>query len=282
MCLKGQEIKEFFSFFKNLNREEAYRFLINSDRRISKSKDEYINAYKGFLGIFFDDFWGGKQIIDQDELTFTRVRINEGNVYNFLSEISYPPVKYAKLGRANLVGDQVFYCSDGPGTALFESRPREGQFITTTNWIYTKVPFVSLSLGVDVQTYSNFEELLPYMQGMHDYLRDIFIENYDDNPIKYYRTALLCKGLISQEDGLRFPSVASNILGNNFVISKEKVDLYLKFESSRIQKVFDWKSPCDFKVKCMFKSTDLVDDRIIWERERECDGHLIDEGIFKH
>src|SRR6185437_7079959 len=65
-----------------------------------------------------------------NEREFYRVRMNiqENEDENLLRTYSYPPASACeKNGRANLSGRSVFYCSDHAGTALLESKPKEGQ-----------------------------------------------------------------------------------------------------------------------------------------------------------
>ncbi len=51
-----------------------------------------------------------------------------------INEVSYPPVAYSKIGRANEEGQPVFYASVGKNVPFFELNPSIGDTIAVSYW----------------------------------------------------------------------------------------------------------------------------------------------------
>ena len=70
--------------------------------------------------------------------TFYRVRLNidiNAEDIGMIRTYSYPPPSACKVnGRANLKGRSVFYCSDDALTAIFECKPKVGDFGFISIW----------------------------------------------------------------------------------------------------------------------------------------------------
>jgi len=64
-----------------------------------------------------------------------RSRTNPGRTpFNAVGELSHPNADCAKLGRANLSGKPVFYCSSTDNCAIFEQQSSIGDVITVSQW----------------------------------------------------------------------------------------------------------------------------------------------------
>ena len=53
---------------------------------------------------------------------------------NVVADLSYPPVRYAKLNRASRDGQPMFYASRGAPPVFFELRAKAGQRVALSQW----------------------------------------------------------------------------------------------------------------------------------------------------
>ena len=127
----------FVENISNQSRENTSSFLTefvnHLDFRNSKHRFLYEQIILRVLGKNTLCF---SQSLKDQNLEFTRVRkcCCKGSLFNNLSELIYPPAKHTKIGRANLEGEAVFYCSNDPGTSIFEVRPKLGDWIATSKF----------------------------------------------------------------------------------------------------------------------------------------------------
>ncbi len=68
-----------------------------------------------------------------------------------VSRISYPPPHIVKLGRANQVGQPMFYCAAGEPAILFEMRARPGDLVALSAWS-TTTPLWMHNLGFHTES----------------------------------------------------------------------------------------------------------------------------------
>ena len=278
-----EKIKKIKSFSKVKTKSTLLEFMSKMNFNLEEHKWLYEQTMLRVTGkysrAFFEKRYG-------PELEFTRVRINctPGTLFVNKCDIGCPPDNVVSLGRANLSGKSVFYCSDVPGTSIFEVRPKEGDWITTTTFKYSKEEVRSLALGVDATMLDDYEKLPPYLQGIHQYYQEIFEEAITDSTKhEYYKTAILCKSLFGNGDAITYPSVASQLLGRNYVFTREHAEKHMIFEESRTQQVIQYESDTDFKVRCLYTATELDEyDDLVWKKNEDCEGHKISKLIYEH
>lgn len=271
---------------RNQSRENTYSVLTEFVNLLNFRNRKHRFLYEQTMArVFGENMSGFSQPFDNHPLEFTRVRTCccKGSLFNNLCELVYPPANRVKIGRANLEGEAVFYRSDDPGTSIFEVRPKLGDWIATTTFRNNKNNMRSIVIGADVNSLKIFCELPPYIQGIHDFLREIFIEEIESgNEHNYYKTASICKILIGNTNSIKYPSVASNLKGWNFVFSISEFKSYFEFVESRIQEITEYRSPSEFKVKCIYKANSLDNFfDLKWKRNLpECEGHNINNMIY--
>jgi hypothetical protein len=279
--------KEFVANINLQSREDTRSFLTEFVKRLDFKNEKHRFLYDQIMiRIFGKNSLGFSHTLEDQVLDFTRVRkcCCKGTLFNNLCELIYPPAKITKIGRANLDSETVFYCSNDPGTSIFEVRPKLGDWIATTTFRNYNKTLKSVVLGTDTYKLKEFNNLPPYLQGLHDFLNDIFVEEIKEGQKhNYYKTASICKSIIGNTNSILYPSVASNLKGWNYVFSVNEFNESFKFVDSRIQEVTEYKSPYEFKVKCLYlaNSIDKFKD-LKWEKQTpECKGHNIDNMIYE-
>ena len=288
LCIRKINMtKEFVLNIIQQSREDTRIFLTEFVKRLDFSKEEHRFLYdQTMIRIFGKNSLGFAQTLEHQVLDFTRVRkcCCKGTLFNNISELIYPPARNTKIGRANLDNETVFYCSNDPGTSIFEVRPKLGDWIATTTFRNDKKSMKSIVLGADTYKLKEFNNLPPYLQGVHDFLNDIFVEEIKEGQeYNYYKTASICKSMIGNTNSILYPSFASKLKGWNYVFSVNEFNESFKFVESRIQEVTEFKSPFEFKVKCLYRaiSVDKFKD-LKWEKYTpECKGHNIDDMIYE-
>ncbi|MBK7871925.1 MAG: RES family NAD+ phosphorylase [Saprospiraceae bacterium] len=216
-------------------------------------------------------------------LTRSRRHQNSRTLYPNISDLWYPPEEYVDVSRGNIPNNPVFYCSNDPGTAIFEIRPELNDWITSIE-VRINLPVLEmLVMGLGFEDLDLETGNYSYIDiGLNRFLKKKFKEeiSYSQKHL-YYKTALFVEAFIKNIHGIIYPSMASNLKGWNFVLEKEFADNYLIFNKATVLKVIEKTSKFDFKIKCIYNSTEINQfGDFIWERVNDCDGHHITESIY--
>lgn len=192
--------------------------------------------------IHFDDF---------NKIQLFRARnINcEDEDISLVSTFSYPPQNCTLQNRANMAKKPVFYCTDHPGTAIYEIKPESQDSIYLSVW----KPKVDRILKISIL----ISDKIPLNNPWY-FLKDI-IEDYFVNPNTpenskvlirlmskifkeeiepYNLTSWISKFILynnDQIDGLLYESVAGNSKQCNLVFHPNIVDRY--FQIDRVYKM---------------------------------------------
>jgi hypothetical protein len=86
---------------------------------------------------------------------------------SFVSDLSYPPVKYAKLNRASRDGQPMFYGSRGAPPVFYELRANAGQRVALSQW--------TLNEPVWMHNLGYHQDALRRIGGPHAPLRPHFL-----------------------------------------------------------------------------------------------------------
>ncbi|WP_066757899.1 RES domain-containing protein [Crocinitomix algicola] len=222
--------------------------------------------------------------VDTENLVLTRCRKNKGRgiLYENTAELNYPKAEYVNLhGRANVWNQSRFYASDRPGTSLYEVRPNN-DWISSIDLRITKPSLKMLAVNPNskylLKTQTNFTDA---EKAFNKYLSERFMAQIPpEKHFLYLPSAILTNLLIQDVDGIVFPSVASNLKGENFVLKPELIDKYSQIIETRVQETYRHKSPFEFKTKCLYVSNEFSrSGEIIW-KPLNCNGHKIDESIY--
>jgi len=222
--------------------------------------------------------------INQADKILSRARINPGKetLYSNINQLTYPPSEYVSVGRANLPGKSVFYCSNAPGTSVLEVRPKLGEWVTSYEIEIQKENLNGLVVGIDATKNSNFESLNSHDKGINKFLNQIFTQEIKENEKeKYFKTALFVEAYKNFKDCIIYPSVASNAKGYNYLFQKEFIDKYASFKTARVHEIIDFKSKNDFRVECKFIAERInIEGDLEWIPVNGCPKHDINENIF--
>lgn len=122
-----EKIKEKLNYFKELS---AYGLDNFSKSKLEQIKTEFENFLNINLFLFADTY--------PDKLFRITVnkRIYKENPYKLqkISDLIGPPEECAKIGRVNLKGESIFYSALDFTTAVWETQPEVGDFITLSEW----------------------------------------------------------------------------------------------------------------------------------------------------
>jgi|GEM_PF-2741135 len=222
--------------------------------------------------------------VSESERTFTRARIHKSSrtLYPSISDLWYPPAIYTNIGRANLAGKPVFYCSDAPGTTIYEVRPNVGDWITTLEVTVEKDDLVLLPLGLINPEGKAFELMSDLDFAIHEFLELKFREAIPKGKeYLYFQTAYFVESFINNKDGVMYPSVGSHLKGWNIAFKPEFIDKYGVFRKATVHEVVEIKNQYEIFIKCHYAAEKLNQfGDFQWDRVDCKKGHLIDESIY--
>ncbi|MCG8902835.1 RES domain-containing protein [Tenacibaculum finnmarkense] len=246
-------LKESILAIENLNNHNWPEFNLEKFKTINEFKKEVfykiVNEFKFTPNIL--------QVVKCNEFNLKFFRVRElSTIKNIdvFSEHSYPPPYFTKMGRCNFPENPVFYCSNDPGTSLFEvirdgnykkkqfciSKweiiPSEEIFIFENylrNELPNKNPFKDLNDNLVERLDETFEGKLTKekREGVFKYLE--FIDNSFINDNNYSLSASIAHDSLFREhetraDVLMYPSRQSNLVGLNLAINPNFVNNNMK------------------------------------------------------
>jgi hypothetical protein len=228
------------------NIEEKIKILESSSLQELSVDDIRTNLYKS-TGLPYNIFpyIAGSRIF--------RGQVSEVNPFDQVSRLSYNPNPATKLGRANLVGESVFYAAGSIDNAAIEACQDDLRnsdesvfYITIGEWKLNRDIEINLichsdkaqSTGTDIPVaIESLESKMRENRTEEEYntllKKNIFfanqfakenIENHKD----YAYSAIYSSQLLHNGericDGICFPSVAYKLVGFNFVFQKDLFD----------------------------------------------------------
>lgn len=265
-----------------INKLHEYTNSVNFESNDLKEVIKYTDILRSVLGT--DTLKTYVMNIPTENLILTRARKNKikGELFNELGQINYPQPKYIRQhGRANVWQQSRFYCSDNPSTSLFEVHPKE-EWITTINIKITKPSLKLLAIDLNTkykvtgdQNFSNsdiaFNKFL-----VEKFVQEIPIEkNY-----LYLPTAILTHLLITDFDGIIYPSAATKFKGENFALKTEIIDKHSTVIEARVLESYNHLNNGHFNVKCLYRSNNFINQKVIDWQTVSCNGHNINETIY--
>lgn len=272
--------RDFSKFSKEQIRDFWIDFSNKTDFRNPILSYGYFKAIKDNLS----KMTAFNQVIEQKEKYFTRARIHSSKrtLLPNISDVWYPPDEYVGVGRANFPNNSVFYCSNDPGTTVFEIRPKKGDWLTSIEVEVKKDKLDMLLLGVNTETIDAFKELSELDKGINMFLEEKFREVIQKGKeYNYFKTAYFTEAFIKNKDGIMYPSVGSNCKGWNVIFSKEFVDKYVSFKKAVVHEVIEKNSDYDISIQCKHIAEDSNEyGDFIWETVTNCKGHKISEKIY--
>ena len=231
---------------------------------INEAQARYIKTYLDHSLPFFS----APVFEDQLGPNLIRVTVNKylpKNNNERIKEINflkYPPVQaVTKYGRANLVGQSVFYGAFDPVTPLSEMKPLKGDLITVSTWAQkdefglTLTPICSITSGDDGKThneisfrfqraYQNSLIRMPNNQSeqideLVSFMSKCFAKKVKyGNSFDYYLSAYFADRLLnefeeSKLEAIIYPSLAQKMAFSNIAVKPDSFDS--KFELIKVE-----------------------------------------------
>ncbi|MFT5580893.1 MAG: hypothetical protein ACI9G9_000132 [Psychromonas sp.] len=222
--------------------------------------------------------------VPTEDLILTRARKNIKNGVQFsnISQLIYPKNELVtNHGRANTWRQSRYYCSDVPGTALLEVRPHN-EWITSIDIRISKPELNLLAISMDSKYKISAQRILNDADiAFNEFMSEKFVEEVPKGKeYLYLPTAILTNLLITEVDGIVYPSFASNLKGENFVLKTEIIDNYAQATDFRVQESYNHKGKGKFDLKCLYRAKSISNNGEIDWKPIKCGGHFIDETIY--
>jgi hypothetical protein len=215
----------------------------------------YIN--NTFTNFTFDGFYRARKHTD------ITGDFKDGTFFEFVNEKEFwnPPIENAKISRCNEDGESMFYCASDFITAILETKPVVGVYITVTLFInintQTKPSFRISPIGVTYLTQIPKLDLLfknykinPNQNEIQEFLDKLFHQNIGDNEVYKYKLSIAIadifltnttneKKAIIETDGLIYSSIIRNKKSYCFVLKPYIAHRYFKIKIIQTIKVLE-------------------------------------------
>lgn len=237
----------FINEFSQIPEPKVYEKNLNELWELTK-KNKY--ETKELLDLYFDKaisdpvFRYPLNPIDINKLEFFRCRVideSKENI-NLITTFSYPPPAFCtKNGRANIIGNPVFYCTDHPGVAVYESKPGNGaiNYISVWKTRFDREIIISPILSQNIPKSNPWsflaseiiklkekqKKISELLEPLYDFLNKVFLE--ETTP--YQLSAWLSNYLLYENnilDALLYESVETKSLQCNWAFHPNIVDKY--------------------------------------------------------
>lgn len=273
---------------KYINKLHAYTNSINfAEKDILKNLSEvlkFTDVLSTILGI--ETLRTYVMNVSTEKLVLTRARknksINKPYPNISIADLSSPePEEVKKHGRANTWKQSRYYCTDIPGTALLEVRPMN-ELVTTVDIKINKPNLRLLAVHPNSKyTLTGADNFTSKEVAFNQFMAEKFVEKIpNDSHHLYLPTAILTNLLINSFDGIVFPSVASNLNGENFALRNEIIKMHAEIVETRILETYDHSSEFDFKVKCLYRANRINEEGLFDWKSVQCEGHSINQDIY--
>ena len=173
-----------------------------------------------------------------------------------LEEVTYPPPSSIKrLGRANGIGESLFYAANGRSVPFFELGCEPGDSIVLTKWRTTDKAVVnhigySQEIASQLDSGRSLGEIYDFIIStqshsslnakVHDYLAYNFSKKIPESSQHNYKlTVAIARKLFKDKifDGLLYPTIAMSGNSDNIVFKCDYVDKHLDFLSIEYIKI---------------------------------------------
>ena len=190
-----------------------------------------------------------EQIILNTLVLWRTRKISENEDINIQRTFSYP-LSCSENGRAHLKEQPVFYCANSKATALFESRPIQGEILFLSKWKVTsdrntsiqylfpetlpeKNPFHSFSLKrskeIEIMSANYGRDKEQQLEMITRFMGNAFVK--EEKP--YCLTSWIGNEILfgnNKADILAYPSISRQLSDINFAIPPSFVNDYLQID----------------------------------------------------
>jgi hypothetical protein len=202
------------------------------------------------------------------------------NKPSYYHDLIYPPKNCTKLNRANLEGEQMFYCATKKKAPFYELALAKGDRIVLTTWSlaipiycnnvgYTKSNFDILSAKREIPVESLEKALklsIDENQIIAEFLAQSFCKNpLQENPEYFKLTNAIAKNHFSTDfHGLLYPTIQYSANADNIALTKETIDSnYLRIEQIEYIEVTEIENN-KYTYKILDISQEVMNGQIKW------------------
>lgn len=214
-------------------------------------------------------------------------------------DITYPPIKFAKINRASLEGEQVFYSSSSKNITLFEVDAKVGSRYVISEWRTTQQLMLPL-LGYTTQNLEHlgggredkFEEFdyskiqyansIEHLKNILNYLCKLFCQQVPSNSQHLFKITIAIAKLIYQQEfagfppnqsgifnGLIYPSIKGKGTHDNYAIKKEVIDSgFVEFFSAEFIEIMSFANGV-YRYKILDYANSIKDGEILWKNTEQ-------------
>lgn len=296
---KVENVIEKLNHFKKISDEGLHKLSPVNLERLKKEFNTFLNINL--------TFWGNIYPTKLYRVTNNRL-IYSKKTYKLqkISNLVGPPLGISGINRCNLKDESVFYAALDLKTALWETQPKQGEYITVSEWtikpgqrLNNHFIFHPTETNLSKESKDSYEANLKAKQTMNPALVPIFHEIMkffaeefmkpvdEDKKNNYLFSAILSSRFLQKnpdENGFRiesisYPSVKRDHKVTNLAILNSLVFQKLDLTAATIFTVdeanydISYRDRDDFikvsNFKTFHKSFDFENDQVNWDLERE-------------
>jgi hypothetical protein len=204
-----------------------------------------------------------------------------------LKDLSYAPIKYAKINRASEEGEQMFYCTTKKKAVLYELNAMPGDRLVISSWYtiarlnvnsvgYTNSNLKELSSSSADLTWDNVDPNVKFYDEENlyiaNYLAKTFSQRINSSNLDVYRLTIPIAKKHFPEDqfhGLIYPTIQFNANAENLAIKPVAIDNnFIEFERVEYIEVIELVEN-KYKYKILDVSDSILNDKIVWKNLKQ-------------
>ena len=296
---KVEDVIEKLNHYRQLSANGLHNLSENDLEKLKKEFDAFLNIDLTFWADTYPDklyrVTNNKYINGKEQYKLQKI-----------SDLIGPPIGRSNIGRCNLKGESVFYAALDFKTALWETQPQKGDYITVSEWtikpgqrLNNHFIFHPTETNISKESKDTYEAhlkaketmnpvLAPYFQELMKFFAEEFMKAVDDNKKSNYLFSSIISSRFLQGppdqngfkvESISYPSIKRDHKVTNIAILNSLALQKLDLTAATIYTVGDAdynpanKDREDFikvsLLKTYHKSFDFERDQIHWDLQRE-------------
>ena len=171
-----EKIGEKLNYFKQLSALGLENY---TESELEKIRSDFNNFLNIDVAFFADTYPSRLYRITRNK------RLYKENPYKLqkITDLMGPPEEFANIGRVNMKGESVFYCALDFNTAIWETQPEVGEYITLSEWkikdgqkIFNHFIFHPEETNLSIESQNAFNSHLEQIGVIREDIRKVFIE----------------------------------------------------------------------------------------------------------
>jgi hypothetical protein len=171
-----EKIAEKLNYFKQISASGLEHL---SDSELAKIQSDFNSFLNINLTLFADTYPTKLFRITRNK------RLYKENPYKLqkITDLMGPPEEFVNIGRVNMKGESVFYCALDFNTAVWETQPEEGEYITLSEWkikdgqkLYNHFIFHPEETNLSKESQNAYNAHLQQIGVIREDIKKVFIE----------------------------------------------------------------------------------------------------------